>query len=264
MTKDHILALLKANHINLSNVDESLIDDDIIRCALKVDGLNYQNLSNENKAKHDYAMLAFRENKWVYSDFPSQFLDDAYFLEQAILSKRPSLFHKTPQWVRSDEALVKKALQTDAFNYVYIDKSLQQKIYIIKLCLNTDPDSLRLMDKKYLDNFDLVMMAVSQKASLIQYASENIRNHPKMMRMVCERDIRFVKYAGQELKDNRDFVKFLFNLNEGTEFISHLSDDLKQKLNTKNPKATFMALLEKESLENKMSSSNEQKNKIKI
>jgi hypothetical protein len=169
-----------------------------------------------------------------------------------------------PHWVKRDEKLVKKALEASVFNYAYIDTNLQNKIHLIKFCLKKEAEVFILLDKKYLANFELVMMAVSQKGELIKYAHETLRDHPKMMKVACEKNINNIQYASERLKNDREFVKFLFELNQGVDFITYLSEELQLKIKSKKPYATFLTLLEVEKLENQIGISNHthQKNKL--
>src|SRR5579875_1956114 len=132
MDREHILFLLNAGQITLAELeDDVILDDEMIKCALKKDGLNYKYLSEEQKSNKVYAILAFQQNRWAYIDFPQQFLEDTFFIQELLVSKTPNLFYKLPDSIKENEGLVKKALETDPFNFVYLPKRLKEKTNLI-------------------------------------------------------------------------------------------------------------------------------------
>ena len=92
------------------------------------------------------------------------------------------------------------------FNINFIDDELLKDIEMFVRILKQNLSIFPYLPLELRDNELIVQEAIEQKPTMIEFASERIKNDACFMKKVIEKDYRTFKFASLELRRNVDFT----------------------------------------------------------
>ena len=205
---------------NLSTTDQD--DEEIVSTAIEEDGSAIQYASNRLKMKKDLALKAIRQNYVAFEYLPLSMQKQDDILETYLYSHPCEFYTKMPVLITDKEK---------AYHYIdiwglalaFVSEELRDDMDLVKLAIAKDGYNLIYASERLKNNKDLMKEAVKKDSDVLYefYANHPIQDRDFLKEMV-EVDSSALKYASQELKDDKEIALFALK-KDGNAFawISH-------------------------------------------
>jgi hypothetical protein len=252
------------NHFNLENnhrvilIDKNIIDDyDVAKASVNNFYLNYEVISETQKANKEIAILAIPKHKIRdYKDFFGKFPDslksdynfvckaisiNSYFItcvkssiekyEELVLlasQENKELIALCPYLIsdnlKNDENFALEAVKINGSSIFYFSDDLQNNSEIILAAINNHFSiASKLINKMNVDS-EMAKKIVTINPALLEYLP-NFKDNINIARHIISKNFQSFKYLSKEIKGNYEFAVEV--LNKSTSVYEYLEPELK-------------------------------------
>jgi hypothetical protein len=190
---------------------------------------------SEDLAKNRPFMLdVFKLNPDLFFHKKNHFKEDLDFILE-IIEEHPSIFAKLPIKLMNDPKFALYAIQKNHDVVDYIEPILKSDRDFMTKIIQINPQFFRHLDSKLKDNTAFILNLIKYDLSLYQYLNKKLQTDPSILAILdskedvlkqIKRDPHLLKYASDNLKNNREIVKEAIIRNPKTlEYASHILKD---------------------------------------
>jgi hypothetical protein len=224
-----VLALIKKNYIvsdyNIDvyyhkvNIPVSLLDDH--HFIIKLMNISLQiafDVASERLKNDENTMIKFIEKKPEMLQFMTSKIQNTYMIVLCAVTKVGNTIQYASKELRNNFDVVHCALCSHAPHNVFkhVSKELKNNINIVKLAVSHDGTNLRYASRKLQNNYDIVMIAVSNNFAVVIDGMSNdlkqtVNGYSNILVKLAVDSLHngyidALKYASNKLQDNYDIV----------------------------------------------------------
>lgn len=219
-SKKLILKLVTLNEENRNNPD-------IVKEAIKLDGLALQYASEKLKNNPEIVLLAIEKNLDAFSFASKDLQNNKEFLLK-ILEKQPYCLQHMDEKFLNDSDIIYTSILHSKSNAFYQLASVELKKdinFVLKLVKRSEA-ILKHLSKEWFNNELVTLTAVQYSNTALEYFPDEIKNDFNHMLRYININPENMKYASEDLRNNIDFVRMVI-CRDGTQ-IKYASDNLKE------------------------------------
>lgn len=141
-----------------------------------------------------------------YEFYSNNFKNSEYIILKC-LEKKPELILKVPEKYRTKKTYLQKAFKANPKIYIFLDEEIQINPEYAKLYFGHGMNfTLNSLSESIKDNYDIVLIAVSENLNNFKYASERLRDNETILKAVIKQSGYSIKFTSDRLKADKDIV----------------------------------------------------------
>ncbi|ENY70249.1 Hypothetical protein MBVG_1210 [Mycoplasmopsis bovigenitalium 51080] len=169
-------------------------------------------LSVKDWKNASFWVWAIKNNPKYMQNTPKELTNDKEFLLR-IIDRRPEVLEYVSDELKSDKEFILAALLIESQCLKYASKELKTDKEVIICAIDSHTRFIN-SDWYHLskDDTDIILNAVNEDASTIQYACDEIKNDRKFMLDAIDYNIYILKYLPQHFKNDKELVLKAINI----------------------------------------------------
>jgi hypothetical protein len=183
------------------------------------------------ESKNEIMVVEVGSNPKLSVNVSIDFIKEIEFVKKLVKSSS-AVVKLFPAEILSNKEFISTLVLTNASVLAFVNDKFKDDYDIVILAVTNDNNSLKYASVNLRGNSKLFEYCLrnrtSKDCSFIQYASDKLRNDPKLMLKIITEDGQAVKYLGERLSNDKTFILQLFKKELiSKEFIpkKFLSDD---------------------------------------
>lgn len=206
---------------------ENRNNPDIVKEAIKLDGLALEYASESLRNNPEIVLLAIEKNMDAFNFASKELKDNKSFLLE-VLEKQPYCLQHMDEKFLNDPDIIYSAMlfsKNSAF-FQLASKELKQDFNFIISLVKKNEAILKHLPKEWFNNELVTLTAVQYSNTALEYFPAEIKNDFNHMLRYININPEHMKYASEDLRNNIDFVRIVIG-RDGTQ-IKYASDNLKE------------------------------------
>ena len=181
----------------------------------------FNKISPRLKKDKDIVSLVLKKDfPLFYPIIDSSLKIDLPLLKGVVNSKSSSFIH-LPKKLKDNKDIARTAVKRSGNCYLHISQRLKEDKEIVNLTLAKKPTMFKHIPKKYREDLNIATTVIMEDITLIKYVGEKIRANKSFIEkaILCGASL---KYASNELKNDKEIVKLAVNQYDSNLLYAHL------------------------------------------
>lgn len=220
--KKLVKKLLLSNKGIYKYLNDEMKNDDILIKTVLVDYYKFKYLPEDKKENIDYMKLACKKSGMAIKDFTSKSLNSANLMID-FLVRFPGAIFWCGENIKNSEKIAIEICHKNIHPhpYAFFSEKVKSNREIAEKSILANVSSGEYLPSNLKADemlFKKIISSANFNYESLVWFDESIKNSVELMQLAIEKDKRSLKYLGNSLKNNKEFIETLLNSTENNVF----------------------------------------------